>query len=221
MPHHQGSGLNSLCPLCQHSAPKKVNFTVLKREFLSCRQCDLLWVPHTHHISVEAERERYLHHHNSPTDSGYCSFLSRLFRPLLTLLPSGACGLDFGSGPNPTLSRMFLEAGIKVDIYDPLFGPHEVTRGEYDFITATEVVEHFREPRRELDQIYELLSYGGYLGIMTQEPPGDPVEREKWFYLRDPTHVSFFTDRCMQWWASYVGLSTVYREKGVWILQKV
>lgn len=178
-------------------------------------------MPQEFHVSIEEEKQRYLHHRNSPQEVGYRTFLSKLHRPLLSFLPSGARGLDFGSGPNPTLSVMFSEVGFEVDTYDPFFGPPLLENKMYDFITTTEVVEHFREPRKELDRMCSLLEEKGYLGIMTQEVPQDPNKLHSWFYFRDITHVSFFSSLSMQCWCSMVGLITVYRGEGVWILQKL
>ena len=217
----KGRNVDLFCPLCESDNSQEVPVAVSKRRFYRCNICDFLWVPAEHHISLEAERQRYLHHNNLPEDAGHRAFLSRLSSPMIAVLSSGARGLDFGSGPSPTLCSMFSDAGYRVDRYDPFFGPYEIKEGQYDFITSTEVVEHFRTPRKELDKIYTLLSQGGYLGVMTQEVPDDSLRREQWYYFRDTTHVSFFTDRSMQWWSSLVGLKTVYRSKGVWIFQKV
>jgi len=48
---------------------------------------------------------------NSPDDPRYRAFLSRLFIPLNERIAPESCGLDFGSGPGPTLSVMFEEQG--------------------------------------------------------------------------------------------------------------
>jgi hypothetical protein len=210
-----------MCPLCSDSHTRDVAVVVSKRRFLRCATCNFLWVPQEEHISEEEERERYLRHNNSPEDDGYRAFLSRMCSPMITFLSAGARGLDFGSGPNSVLSKMLTLAGFQIDTYDPVFGPYTIKRERYDFVTSTEVVEHFREPRKDLDRMCKLVSTGGYLGIMTQEVPEDPLELEHWFYFRDSTHVSFFSERPITWWSSQVGLETVYRGEGVWILQKV
>ena len=83
---------------------------------------------------------------------GYRAFLNRLAKPLKERLSPNSLGLDFGAGPGPTLSLMLQEAGHEMSIYDPFFSKNPSAMNQvYDFITATEVVEHLHHPGRELD----------------------------------------------------------------------
>jgi SAM-dependent methyltransferase len=122
--------------------------------------------------------------------------------PLLARLTPGSRGLDFGSGPGPALARMLTEAGHDVALYDPFYAPRRaVLTGRYDFITATEVVEHLHRPGPELDRLYRLLNPGGLLGIMTKRV----IDRERfarWHYINDPTHVCFFSGATFDWLAA-------------------
>jgi hypothetical protein len=49
------------------------------------------------------------------------AFLSQVFDPVTTHLKKGAKGLDFGSGPGPTLSLMFEKQGYQVDLFDKFY----------------------------------------------------------------------------------------------------
>jgi hypothetical protein len=105
-------------------------------------------------LSPKEEKSVYDLHDNSLDDPGYRRFLARLFRPLSQRLAPNSSGLDFGSGPGPTLSVMFEEAGHSIEIYDPFFAPETMLlHRQYDFIVASEVVEHLHYPRRELDRL--------------------------------------------------------------------
>lgn len=131
--------------------------------------------------------------------------MSRLCDPLLERLPAGVEGLDYGSGPGPTLSFMLAERGFEIAIYDPFFAPDpEALRRSYDFITCTEVVEHFHAPGDELDRLNRLLRPGGWLGVMT-ELLREGCAFENWHYVRDPTHVCFYRPETMQWIARRYG----------------
>lgn len=169
-----------------------------RRDYYRCDGCALIFVPPWQHLDAAAERAEYDRHENRPDDPGYRRFLSRLFDPLVARLPPGARGLDFGSGPGPTLSRMFEEAGFPMRVYDPFYAPDttaldpNVSR-PYDFIVATEVLEHLAEPGRELDRLLNLLQPGGWLGVMTKRAR-DRAAFAGWHYIRDPTHVCFFSD---------------------------
>lgn len=149
----------------------------------------------------EDERRHYDLHENDPADMGYRRFLSRLFVPMNERLPTGSEGLDFGSGPGPTLSVMFTKAGHQVRIYDPFYSPDEtVFESRYDFITASEVVEHLHSPGQELKRLWSLLRPGGRLGIMTKRVR-DRAAFRTWHYRQDPTHVSFFSLDTFAWLA--------------------
>jgi hypothetical protein len=149
----------------------------------------------------DQEKQHYDQHQNDPHDGRYRRFLSRLFEPLNSRLPLPSQGLDFGSGPGPTLSRMFAEAGHDMEIYDPIYAPNpSVLQRQYDFVTVSEVAEHFHHPGREFSLLWKLLRPGGWLGVMTKRLP-DATAFASWHYKRDPTHVSFFSLETFAWLA--------------------
>jgi hypothetical protein len=91
--------------------------------------------------------------------------------------------------------------GHRVELFDSYYFPdRSVLAGDYDFVTATEVIEHLHQPGRELARLWELLRPGGWLGIMTKLVR-DPAAFAAWHYIRDPTHVCFFSRRSLRWWA--------------------
>jgi 2-polyprenyl-3-methyl-5-hydroxy-6-metoxy-1,4-benzoquinol methylase len=94
---------------------------------------------------------------------------------------------------------MLQEAGYVVDTYDKFFAPDSGVFGKpYDFITATEVVEHLRDPRFELERLYGLIKYNGLLGIMTKLVTNRSAF-ETWHYIRDATHICFFSRATFEW----------------------
>lgn len=140
-------------------------------------------------------------HENSPADQAYRRFLGRLFEPLNSRLELNSRGLDFGSGPGPTLSVMFKEAGHSVAIYDPHYSPDKRPLGvQYDFVTCTEVVEHFRNPCEDLNRLWSCVRPGGVLGVMTKLVI-DADAFSTWHYKNDQTHVGFFSRETFQWLA--------------------
>ena len=97
---------------------------------------------------------------------------------------------------------MFEEAGHRMSIYDPVYAvdtsPLEV---QYDFVTASEVVEHFRKPADDLNRLWSCVRPGGLLGIMTKMTR-DREAFVRWHYRNDPTHVSFFSRETFEWLAA-------------------
>jgi SAM-dependent methyltransferase len=196
------------CPLC--GEPDSVPFfesksRKLERDYLLCGGCALVWVPRSQQLSTAAEKARYDLHQNDPADLGYRRHLQRLTAPLVAALAEGATGIDFGSGPCPVLQTMLVEAGLSTDIYDPYYAPDaSVLRKRFDFIVATEVVEHLRAPGVELDRLYQRLEPNGILALMTQlrSPKRNFAD---WHYKNDPTHIAFFAVESLQWLATRWG----------------
>ncbi len=172
-----------------------------ERDFHLCQVCDLMFVPARFHLDEEAEVERYRQHNNDPSDEGYREFLSRLMLPLIDRLTNGASGLDYGAGPGPALAIMMRESDFDVRLYDPHFHPDKAALcGAYDFITCSETADHFSRPRAEFDTFERILRPGGWLGIMTGMLDSWS-EFPEWYYHRDPTHISFYSEKTMAWMA--------------------
>jgi len=192
------------CPLCE--AGDLLPFHEDKhRSYIRCRTCQLVFVPPAFFLSPEEEQAHYDLHENDPADQRYRTFLSRLCTPLLKRLAPHSSGLDFGSGPGPTLSVMLQEAGHRVALYDRFYADDpSVFEQQYDFITASEVVEHLHHPGSELKRLWNRLRPGGVLGIMTKLVADQQAFRS-WHYIRDPTHVCFFSTATWGWLAAEWG----------------
>lgn len=207
------------CPLCGANDTRHFHRDG-RRDYHHCLRCALVFVPPDQRLGPAAERTVYDQHENSPHDLGYRRFLSRLFDPLRQRLTPGARGLDFGAGPGPTLSVMFAEAGHPMAIYDPFYAPDaSVLEQAYDFITATEVVEHLFAPGRELARLAELLVQGGWLGVMTKRVI-DQAAFARWHYIHDPTHVAFFSEATFEWLAGHLNMRVEFPAADVVLLQK-
>jgi hypothetical protein len=188
------------CILCEEKQTKHL-FKKDGYDYRQCPACDLIFVQPGQRLDPDEEKSRYDQHENDPDDPQYRQFLSQLFAPLQKKLNPGCLGLDFGSGPGPTLSVMFEEAGHTVNIYDPFYAPYpSVFEEQYDFITTTETAEHLFHPRREFERLWKCLKPGGYLGVMTKFAPSAATFKN-WHYRRDDTHVTFYTKKTFKWMA--------------------
>lgn len=194
------------CPLC-HGCRAHRFARAHGRQYFECPVCRLVYVSPEQRPTSEVESARYLTHRNDPADPAYRAFLDRLAAPLVERLHACAEGLDYGSGPGPTLSVMLEERGFGVATYDPIFAPDEAVLGRtYDFVTCTETAEHFFDPRGEFDRLNGLLRPEGWLGIMTQLR-NDARDFAEWHYARDSTHVCFYHPETMRWLAGSYGWS--------------
>ncbi|MFN4170691.1 MAG: class I SAM-dependent methyltransferase, partial [Pseudorhodobacter sp.] len=154
------------CPVCAASA--QYFLSVEGRAYFRCLSCQVRFLDPAHYPDSNAEYAHYLHHENHPDDPHYRRFLSRLAEPLLARLAPGSRGLDYGCGPGPALAAMLREAGHDVALYDPFFAPDPAPlSGNYDFVTCTEVAEHFHHPAQEFARLCDRVRPGGWLAIMT------------------------------------------------------
>ena len=171
----------SSCPLC--NSKKNTLYSQDKTgEYRLCSVCSLVFVLKEYYLDDEAEKARYDLHTNSCEDAGYRKYLTKVSEPVIKRLDEGAYGLDFGSGPGPTLSLIFEDAGFDMKIYDHFYArDEEVLELKYDFITSTEVVEHLYEPKAVLDKLWSILNENGLLCILTQLYP-DQEAFSSWYY---------------------------------------
>ncbi len=208
------------CPLCC-SIEIEFYHQDKRRTYLQCLRCDLVFVPEQFHLSEEGEKAEYLLHQNDPRDVGYRQFLQRLADPLLQRLSKPSRGLDFGCGPGPTLHLMLQGGGHTLAVYDKFFA-NDVTvlEQDYEFITATEVVEHLSDPGGTLSLLWKLLLPRGFLALMTKRVT-DKEAFSRWHYKNDPTHIAFFSESTFLWLADQWQAECDFYGSDVVIFRKV
>lgn len=207
------------CPVCAH--PQAVPFLSINgRDYLRCPACEARFLAPGHWLSRAQEYAHYLHHENDQDDPRYRLFLSRLADPLLERLAPAATGLDYGCGPGPALAAMLREAGHSVALYDPFFAPDPAPlAGCYDFVTCTEVAEHFHHPHAEFSRLRKLMRPGGWLAVMTCFQTDD-ARFADWHYRKDPTHVVFYRAATFHHLARLWGWSCDVPAKDVALMQR-
>ncbi|MGM0396684.1 MAG: class I SAM-dependent methyltransferase [Bacillota bacterium] len=181
--------------------------------FHQCNSCSFIWKDSSHHVSLEEEFKIYENHNNSLQDEKYVKYLSDFVdASVVPFAGEGRDGFDFGSGPEPVLSLiMERDYGYRMDIYDKFYSTEKSYKGKsYDLITSTEVVEHLDNPLEYFRLFKRLLKKDGVLAIMTLFHPGDKEEFMDWFYIRDPSHIAFFTPKTMEVIGNLVGLELIY-----------
>ncbi len=186
------------CLLCR-STDLAMFHSDRNRTYLICGRCSLVQVPPEFWLSADDEKAVYDRHDNRVDDPGYRRFLGRTAQCVQRRHTPPARGLDFGCGPVPALARLLAETGFHMQCYDHFYAsdPEPLNR-TYDFVTATEVVEHLHDPRGSLEALWSILRPGGSLVLQTKRV----LNREAfdgWHYTRDPTHVAFFALATFQW----------------------
>ena len=166
------------------------------------------------------EKKRYDEHINTEENKGYVEQFKNLIRQTSEDMPNGATGLDFGSGPSPVLAKLLGDKGFNMNIYDLFYADNpEVLEGQYDFISATEVIEHLADPVAVMKRLWKCLKPGGKLYILTQRYPAKE-EFLNWYYKNDPTHISYFQKKTFQELAAILPAELEIKDKTLVILTK-
>lgn len=208
-----------ICPLCEHSHVIDY-FADKRRQYLQCTQCQFVYVDPQQRLNAEREKAHYDLHENDPSDQGYRRFLSRMAEPMAERLIVPSNGIDFGCGPGPTLSIMMEEQGHTMALYDIYYYPDkQVLDTTYDFMTATEVIEHLYDPKSVWQQWLSLVKPGGWIGVMTKLVK-DVEAFAGWHYKNDLTHVSFFSQATFKYLAARDGLQLEFIGNDVILLRK-
>lgn len=204
--------MNENCKICgfktREIRQKKFGIT-----YYVCDQCEFISKDNNARISPKEELVIYSRHNNTIEDPRYVAYFVQFIEAaVMPYCKSGKKGLDFGSGSSPVLA-MILEKNydFKMDIYDLFYAPEKIYENQkYDLVTSTEVVEHLPDPLTYFRQFKELLNDGGLLSIMTIFHPKDDAAFLNWHYMRDMSHISFYTPKTMAVIAEIIGLKIVY-----------
>lgn len=207
------SGISVNCKVCNSntniiSHPKFGNY-------FYCCNCEFISKDESNRLNEEEEKLRYSNHNNTIEDKGYVDYLNRfLDGTVIPFVGEGKKGLDFGSGPSPVLAQLLeKKLNYNMDIYDYYFSPEKVyIAKKYDLVTSTEVIEHLSDPLLYFELFSKLLKPKGVLAIMTQFHSNDEVSFLKWPYIRDKSHVSFYTPKTMEYIGRTVGLKVIYTD---------
>lgn len=208
-----------ICPVCR--VPNAEQFIEIDgHQYFRCIECRARFLDKKHFPNAVEEREQYELHENRIDDPCYRAYLDRLADPLKLKLRPNSQGLDYGCGPGPALAAMMREAQHDVTVYDPFFAPNAAAlRRQYDFVTCTEVVEHFHTPAKEFERLDDLLRPNAWLAIMTCFQTDDAKFRN-WHYRKDPTHVVFYRRETFEWLAAKRSWTIEIPRKDIVLLRK-
>jgi hypothetical protein len=189
-------------------------------KFHQCDQCGLVFKDELHLIDSNKELARYLEHNNEVEDVGYQNYfiqsIEQNIKPFINFKDYHI--LDFGSGPNPVLQHVFNnQYGVEISIFDKYFAnDSKVLENTYDLITCIEVIEHIFDVRQIFNLFDRLLNKQGYLFIMTNFTTVDFKTNyetdtfSKWFYIRDITHMVFFSLKTFEFFASLYNYKIIH-----------
>lgn len=189
--------MTHICPLCSSDAD--IYFQDKSIKYYHCKTCDAVFEDEDDRPDSSAEKSRYEIHENDVEDKNYQKFVSPITSSILKDFTSYSKGLDFGAGTGPVISKVLSEKGYTITEYDPYFHNYSERLNEkYDYISSSEVIEHFYNPHKEFKLLKSLLKPKGKLYCMT-DVYDVSTDFGSWYYKNDPTHVFFYTKKTFEW----------------------
>jgi len=183
-----------ICPLC--STPF---ITQKDAHYYLCDTCKALVKDEKEYLTAVEEKAHYECHNNDVEDVRYQHFTMPITQYVLDHRLPTHKGLDFGSGTGPVISRMLQKKNYDIVPYDPFFAPDaSVLKSTYDYIVCCEVMEHFHDPKGEIDRLTSLLKPNGLLVVMTLLYD-ETIEFKNWHYRKDPTHIFIYTEETIRY----------------------
>lgn len=213
---------NINCKICGENTIK-IHHEKMKIDYFNCYNCQFIFKDDKYILSPEEEIKRYNTHNNSINDPKYVEYFYKfLNNALFPFVEKGKKGLDFGSGPSPVLAEILKRNhDFDMDIYDLYYSPEKIYVGKtYDFITTTEVIEHLESPMDYFKLFNKLLNDDGILCVMTLLHPKDIQKFINWHYIRDKSHISFFTLETMEYIGEKTGFEIIYSDNTRYITFK-
>ncbi len=206
-----------LCMLCGGTAHNF--YSHRQREFLQCLVCSSVFLHAKNYLSQQQEQSHYETHNNNPEDTGYKQFVSPITNAVLKDFTKDAKGLDFGSGTGSPIVKILSDNEYNINQYDIFFhNKEEMLQKQYDYITCSEVAEHFKEPYKEFKLLRSLLLPQGKLYLMT-ELFDENMDFGSWYYKNDPTHVFLYHPIAFEWIKNEFGFKKLTINKRLVILE--
>lgn len=210
--------MNSIdCPLCRGKSSHY--HTQRQREFLQCSVCLSVFTHPDHYLTPQEEQAHYECHINNPEDLRYQNFLSPVINAVLHDYKPSDKGLDFGAGTGSPIVKVLSDNSYTICQYDLFFhNDTEKLTHSYNYITCTEVAEHFKQPFTEFSLLKKMLLPKGKLYMMT-ELFDENRDFASWYYKTDPTHVFLYHAKAFDWIKENIGFKKITIDKRLIILE--
>lgn len=200
-----------VCKLCNDKHIITYKHPIFNMLFHECVKCQAIYKDSDNLVSEDKEKLIYDQHQNSMDNIGYVNYLKNFLDAAVYPFVKSGHALDFGSGPTPVLAHILnTQTAFDCEIYDYYYAKKEaVFQKKYDLITSTEVFEHLQNPLDILNEFYKILNDDGIVSIMTLFHPKDRQAFFDWFYIRDPSHIIFYTPKTFEVMAKISGFMII------------
>ncbi len=195
------------CKICKNKTTEIIDIKTDKI-YHRCIECDYVFLDNRFLLKANDEKKHYDNHDNNLESLGYVKMFENLIEEFVTSDASHVkTTLDFGCGEGEVLPILLERRNIFCDRYDLFYFPKKVYVGKkYDLIVSTEVFEHLSKPLDVLKDLLSHLNKNGYLLLMTYFHPSADEKFVKWFYIKDVTHIGFFSMKTFKYLANKFNL---------------
>ena len=211
------------CKVCSSLTTKIVD-PKTEKIYHKCLFCNYIFLDENFYVDETKEKQHYDKHNNNFDSLGYVAMFEDLIREFIDPSKQNIkTALDFGCGRGEVLPILLEKNSILCDRYDLFYFPQKIyIDKKYDLMVSTEVFEHLQNPLEVFEELLTHLKDGGYLLLMSATPPDSDEEFFKWWYIRDITHIGFFTIKTFEYFASKFHLKIVkYNSKNIILFQKI
>lgn len=196
------------CILCETQSKLIFNDTHYR-----CPNCLAYFKDPSLYLQGLAEKDIYDKHKNDENDVRYQDFLSPITNSVMDEISKSSLGLDFGCGTSSAIMKVLNDNGYECLGYDIFYkNDIELLNKKYDYITSSEVIEHFYNPNKEFVLLKSMLKPNGALYLMTDVFDETKKEFDTWYYKNDPTHVFMYQKYTFEIIKEIYGFSRVETE---------
>ena len=197
------------CLLCNTNSK-----LIYKNTHYKCPNCLAYFKDPDFHLLGQDEKDIYDKHENNSEDVRYQDFLSPITNSVLNEIPKDSIGLDFGCGTDSAIMKVLNNNGYKCEGFDIFYkNEPKLLNQKYDYITSSEVIEHFYNPKKEFELLKSLLKPKGAMYLMTDIFDETQKQFDTWYYKNDPTHVFMYQKHTFEIIKQMYGFSEVKTEK--------
>lgn len=187
------------CKIC-HTHTHTIEDTQMGWVFYRCPKCHFISKDERFLLDNLEEKSQYDMHENSMQNSGYVAMFEKFIKNFLLPFKTQGKLLEFGCGPGPVLATLLQSRGFDVTKYDLFYYPDTTYKQKsFDIITSTEVLEHLQNPLEYFLHFKDILHQDGIICLMTLFVSTDDREFLQWWYRRDPTHISFYHPKTIEY----------------------
>lgn len=204
------------CTLCNNKTTLFSEYQ--ERAFYICNNCETVLLHPDYYLNNQEEKGRYDLHSDDVNAVGYQNFVKPITDEVSRCFMKNDKGLDFGCGKTEIVKYVLEQQGFDIKGYDPFyFNDKQLLQAKYNYITSCEVIEHLYQPKEVFEQLYSMLLPGGKLFLKTSLYNLE-LDFEKWWYKNDPTHVTLYTPKSLEFIKESMGFTSLEISKKLIVL---